>query len=306
MNDSRPPLLSTRDERTLAERLKVGDLLAREQLILANRRLVFQIVHHYRIPGICLDDLIQEGSVGLVRAAQNFDPGAHAIRFKTYAAFWVRAFIRRAISNDASLVRLPKHTRRLREGYLRRARELTAQGDGELQPAGQESPGSLPGARYLGPALEQFDGGRQCRQDPDLSNCLQGPPAQLPTPENEVSNQEDRAIVHAALERLNPFEAWVIRERFGLSDSDAEAPESSNLRKKARSKPKAATARKGRASSGAKVAQLGATYYWRTHKKLSHDCGLSVHRLRQIERAALAKLRSVLSPAAVHALAPRD
>jgi RNA polymerase sigma factor (sigma-70 family) len=305
--DSRPPLLSTRDERKLAERIKAGDQLAREQLILANRRLVFRIVRPYKLPGISLDDLIQEGSVGLIRAAQNFDPGAHAIRFSTYAAFWIRAFIQRAIHNDSSLVRLPKHTRRMRDRYLRVAREIKTRGIDELKPAGQESPGVVPGGRYLGLALEQTDRERQGSEDQDLCNFQEGPFARFQTPENELSKQEDRAVLHAALRRLNPFEAWVIRERFGLFDSDAVAIESSKLRKKARSKPRAKVARKRQASLGAKAVQVGSTYYWRTHQKLSHDCGLSVYRLRLVEQTALDKLRSVLmSPAVAHALSPRD
>lgn len=94
-SDSHPPLLSALEETKLAERIKEGDRLAQEQLILANRRLVFRIVREYKTTGISREDLVQEGSVGLIRAAQNFDPATHGIRFSSYAGFWIRAFIQR-------------------------------------------------------------------------------------------------------------------------------------------------------------------------------------------------------------------
>jgi len=239
--DSRPPVLSTWEERKLAERIKAGDQRAQERLILANRRLVFRIVRNYKIPGVSLDDLVQEGSVGLIRAAQNFDPSTHAIRFSSYAAFWIRAFIQRALTNDCA--------------------QRDTQG---------------------------------------------GPPTQLETPENELVEQEERGIVHAALWQLNPFEAWVIRERFGLGEWCSDATDSSNLKKKAASHTTAATARRKGATAASRAARPSASYYGRTHKNLSHDCGLSVHRIRLIERAALDKLRAILSPAPARGLSPRD
>ncbi len=117
--DSHPPLLSALEERKLAERIRAGDQLAQQELVLAHRKLVYRIVRNYKSSGISDEDLVQEGSVGLIRAAQNFDPSTHAIRFSCYATFWIRAFIQRAVSNNSSLVRLPEYTRLLRERYLR-------------------------------------------------------------------------------------------------------------------------------------------------------------------------------------------
>src|SRR5208282_4351525 len=108
----------------LAERIKAGDQLAQQELVLAHRKLVFRIVRDYKTSGLSEDDLIQEGSVGLIRAAQNFNPSTHAIRFSSYATFWIRAFIQRAVGNNSSLVRLPEYTRLMRERYLRAVREL--------------------------------------------------------------------------------------------------------------------------------------------------------------------------------------
>lgn len=236
--ESHPPFLSAPEERELAERIKAGDRLAHEQLVLAYRRLVFRIVREYKTRGISRDDLIQEGSVGLIRAAQNFDPPTSGFRFSTYAKFWIRAFIQRAISNDGSLVRL--------------------------------------------------------LASPD------GSPGQFQTAENDLLVQEERAAVHAALRRLSPFEAWVIRERFGLSEWCSNPIDSSKRRKKA----KAAQSRSQRSSHAKKAARPSASYYSRTHDKLSRDCGLSVHRLRLVEKVALGKLRSFLSPAVGRSLPP--
>ena len=113
-SDSHPPLLSALEERKLAERIKAGDQLAQQELVLANRKLVYRIVRNYPTSGISAEDLVQEGSVGLIRAAQNFDPATHAIRFSYYATFWIRAFIQRAVSNNSSVVRLPEYTRAAR------------------------------------------------------------------------------------------------------------------------------------------------------------------------------------------------
>jgi RNA polymerase sigma factor (sigma-70 family) len=275
-------------------------------LILANRRLVFSIVGHYKIPGIALDDLIQEGNVGLIRAAQNFDPSTHGIRFSSYAAFWVRAFVQRAISNEGSLVRLPEYTRLLRERCLRALRELEMQGHVQPEPAGEESPGSAPTALYPGLSHHSIDLVQKGSGEPALCSAPDGQLTQFQTPEDDLLEQEERAAVHTALRRLNPFEAWVIRERFGLREWCSEAIDSITLKEKPAEQTTAPRARRRRRSRKARAARGSATYYSRTHENLGHDCGLSVHRLRLVERAALDKLRSILSPPVARCLSPQS
>ncbi len=296
-SDSHPPLLSALEERKLAERIKAGDQLAQQELVLANRKLVFRIVRNYKSSGISEEDLVQEGSVGLIRAAQNFDPSTHAIRFSCYATFWIRAFIQRAVSNNSSLVRLPEYTRLLRERYLRAVRELGKQTDAQTKSEVQESPTRAEIAHYLGISLRQIERAWLVLGERALCIDQDEPLTDLQTAENELVKHEERAVVHAALRRLSPFEAWVIRERFGLGEWSSNPIDASDSGRKAAAQITADPARSGQSSPTAKAGPPSCSYYARSYDKLSSDCGLSVHRIRLIERAALDKLRSLLSPA---------
>ena len=100
--------LSAGEERTLAERIKAGDVDAGQQLITANLGLVLHAVSDYKQCGVPLDDLIQEGNLGLIRAARHFDPATHTARFATYATYWIRCFIVRALASNGSLIQRPE------------------------------------------------------------------------------------------------------------------------------------------------------------------------------------------------------
>jgi RNA polymerase sigma factor (sigma-70 family) len=299
-SDSHPRLLSAPEERKLAERIKAGDQLAQQELVLAHRKLVFRIVRDYKTSGISEDDLIQEGSVGLIRAAQNFNPSTHAIRFSSYATFWIRAFIQRAVSNNSSLVRLPEHTRLLRERYLRAVRELGKQNDAQTKSVGQESPSRAEIAHHLGIPLRQIERAWPVLGERAFCVDLDAPPTDFQTAENDLLEREEHAVVHAALRRLTPFEAWVIRERFGLGEWSSNPIDSSYSRRKTGSQVTADPARSARPAPSPKAARPSRSYYGRSYDDLSSDCGLSVHRVRLIERAALDKLRCILSPAVAH------
>ena len=99
-------LLSAQEERELSKRILSGDISAREKLINSNLRLVVKIAKAYATKGMDLLDLIQEGNLGLIRAADRFDFRKKA-RFSTYASFWIKQSIARAISNKARFIRLP-------------------------------------------------------------------------------------------------------------------------------------------------------------------------------------------------------
>jgi RNA polymerase primary sigma factor len=104
----RIPLLTPKQEIELAGRIKKGDTAAREQMINANLRLVVTIAHGYANLGLPLLDLISEGNIGLTKAVERFDPGKKA-KLSTYAAWWIKQAIKRALANQSKTIRLPVH-----------------------------------------------------------------------------------------------------------------------------------------------------------------------------------------------------
>src|SRR5271168_4343681 len=104
----RVPLLTPQDEITLAARIKKGDGEARALMIKANLRLVVKIAHDYANLGLPLLDLISEGNIGLMKAVERFDPSKGG-KLSTYAAWWIKQSIKRALANQSKTIRLPVH-----------------------------------------------------------------------------------------------------------------------------------------------------------------------------------------------------
>src|SRR6476620_8449904 len=102
------PLLTPEQEIELAGRIKKGDAAAREQMINANIRLVVTIAHEYANLGLPLLDLISEGNIGLTKAVERFDPAKKA-KLSTYAAWWIKQSIKRALANQSKTIRIPVH-----------------------------------------------------------------------------------------------------------------------------------------------------------------------------------------------------
>src|SRR5450631_318113 len=102
------PLLSAQEEKDLAARVAVGDPYARERMVKANLRLVVNIARGYLNKGLCLEDLIEEGNLGLMRAVEGYD-GTMETRFSTYASYWIKQSIRRAVMNNGKPIRLPAY-----------------------------------------------------------------------------------------------------------------------------------------------------------------------------------------------------
>ena len=107
---SRTPLLNAVQEKELGLAIRKGDQRALQRLVESNLRLVISIAKHYRNQGMELEDLIQEGTVGLVQAARKFDPDL-GYRFSTYATWWIRQAVARAVANKGRAIRLPVHLR---------------------------------------------------------------------------------------------------------------------------------------------------------------------------------------------------
>lgn len=122
------PLLSADEEKTLARQAQNGDEAARQRMIESNLRLVVRIARRYINRSLPLLDLIEEGNLGLIHAVKKFDP-ERGFRFSTYATWWIRQTIERAIMNQSHTVRLPIHIIKDINSCLRAARRLRQDGD---------------------------------------------------------------------------------------------------------------------------------------------------------------------------------
>lgn len=127
------PLLSAEEEVYFSRLALKGDEAARQRMIESNLRLVVKIARRYINRGLTLLDLIEEGNLGLIRAVEKFDP-ERGFRFSTYATWWIRQTIERAIMNQTRTIRLPIHVVKELNVYLRAARELAQKLDHEPSP----------------------------------------------------------------------------------------------------------------------------------------------------------------------------
>jgi RNA polymerase sigma factor (sigma-70 family) len=301
------PLLTVEEECDLAERIKAGDQAARRQLILANLRLVVTIARRYGHSKFSLDDLVQEGNLGLIRASEDFDPAVHACRFASYAEIWIRAYIHRALIANDSLVRVPQHVFLLRKQYRRAMNALRnkdVSGDGAPE---AEAPSLEEVARKTGVSVRRLkpawlaESGRDHRTTADVDGevvPLTEAIVDDRPPDQEVADLEQRLLLEVALRRLNPVEAWVIRERYGLA---VLIPDERSWPSPG---PHAARRDDRRLTHDPDEGQPGSrpAYFHRSYPDLARDCGLSKIRIRQVEQAAIEKLRQVLRPCLVRAL----
>src|SRR5438874_333877 len=117
-------LLTADEEKALARRIATGDTEARDQMVRANLRLVVNIARGYTGKGLALQDLIEEGNLGLLRAVEGFDPNMNT-RFSTYASYWIKQSIKRALVNTANTIRIPAYMVELLAKWRRATNPLT-------------------------------------------------------------------------------------------------------------------------------------------------------------------------------------
>src|SRR6185312_4268550 len=220
----RYPLLSKEEEIELAQRIERGDLEAKERLINSNLRLVVSNARRYMRQDLNLLDLIQEGILGLIRAAEKFD-WRKGYKFSTYATFWIRQAIQRALDNRARTIRIPVHLGQRERKIARAHRQLAAElgrepTDEELAKAAELTLEELAEARAASRVVTSLDRpvgeGEETPFGALLASDERGPEEEV-----DIVLRED--ALRRALEQLPEREREVVKLRYGI-DGDDPAP----------------------------------------------------------------------------------
>ncbi len=213
-------LLSFDDEKALAAKIKSGDINARNKLIAHNMRLVVSIARKYKGVGLGFQDLVQEGGIGLLKAAEKFDP-AKGFRFSTYATYWIRQAISRAIADQNRVIRVPVHMIDLASKVKKATAELT-------QTLGKE-PTVNQIAKYMNIDVQKIKDVQNTYADTlsldvpvgDDDEATVGDLVEdgnFVSPLDNIIESDKHDKILAVLATLSDKEAAIIKMRFGLDD----------------------------------------------------------------------------------------
>lgn len=216
------PLLTADEELRLSRLVREGDFAARQTMIERNLRLVVNIAKHYLNRGIPLLDLVEEGNLGLMHALEKFDP-ERGFRFSTYATWWIRQNIERAIMNQSRTIRLPVHVVKELNQVLRAQRNIEAASNGEssLEAIAQRLDKTVDEVRdilMLSEHTASLDAPLDI--DPSLSIGESLADDRAETPELQIHSSEVEGLVREWIKMLNDKQRLVIRHRYGIDECE--------------------------------------------------------------------------------------
>ncbi|MEO2045926.1 MAG: RNA polymerase sigma factor RpoD/SigA [Pirellulales bacterium] len=211
-------LLNASEERELAVRIGEGDVSARDRMVRANLRLVVNIARGYSGKGLSLQDLIEEGNLGLLRAVEGFDP-AMGTRFSTYASYWIKQSIKRALINTGKTIRIPAYMVELLSKWRRATARLTEELDRSPTPEEVARVLGLPKKKLpiIKKAIKIYNASPQTDQSESgwtLSDMVTDE-GQL-SPDDALIESDSLKHVMEMLKSMDEREATVLRMRFGL------------------------------------------------------------------------------------------
>ncbi len=215
-------LLNAAEERELATKIGNGDTAARDRMVRANLRLVVNIARGYSGKGLGLQDLIEEGNLGLLRAVEGFDP-AMGTRFSTYASYWIKQSIKRALINSGKTIRIPAYMVELLSKWRRANSRLTEELGRSPTPEEIARVLGLPKKKLpiIKKAIKIYNATPQTDQSEagwTLSDMVMD--ERQVTPEDALVESDSLHHVMAMLETMDQREATVLRMRFGLDNQE--------------------------------------------------------------------------------------
>ena len=215
------PLVSRTEEVDLAAEIAAGSAAAREKLIKSNLRLVVKIAHDFKGLGLPLVDLISEGNIGLMKAVEKFDPSKGA-KFSSYAAWWIKQSMRRALSNQSRTIRIPVQSagkiNKIKTARMRLAEQLGREPtDGEVANHLEFSERTVQALRMAELRTFSLQDPIQQGEESMFQDII--PDFATTTPDEQISEMETLRQLKRLIDRLDDRERLILVLRFGLSGS---------------------------------------------------------------------------------------